>query len=64
MAQTTLPPSYRPSKDVVMADIILQNTTYNIEQVMNTTGLSDCQIDIHGTLPVREVKVADERRKS
>ena len=44
--------------------IIFQNTTYNIQQVMNTTGLSNCQIDIHGALLVREVKVADERRKS
>ncbi|OCL01446.1 glycoside hydrolase family 28 protein [Glonium stellatum] len=31
-------------------NIIFQNTTYTIHQVMNTTGLSDCQIDIHGTL--------------
>ncbi|KAF8608389.1 pectin lyase-like protein [Ceratobasidium sp. AG-I] len=30
--------------------IVFQNTTYHIERVMNTTGLSNCTIDIEGTL--------------
>jgi hypothetical protein len=32
--------------------IIFTNTTYNINSTMNTTGLSDVQIDIYGTLLV------------
>ncbi|KEP45097.1 polygalacturonase/glycoside hydrolase family protein [Rhizoctonia solani 123E] len=30
--------------------VIFQNATYHIERVMNTTGLSNCTVDIQGTL--------------
>lgn len=32
--------------------ILLQNTTYHINSVMNTTGLEDVEIDLRGTLLV------------
>lgn len=32
--------------------IILTNTTYHINSVMNTTGLRDCEVDLRGTLLV------------
>lgn len=32
------------------SEIIFQNTTYNIAQVMNLTGLNNVKIEIHGTL--------------
>lgn len=32
--------------------IILTNTTYHINSVMNTTGLRDCEVDLQGTLLV------------
>lgn len=32
--------------------VVFLNTTYNVKSVMNTTGLYDCQIDLHGTLLV------------
>ncbi|KAK6538620.1 hypothetical protein TWF694_010198 [Orbilia ellipsospora] len=32
------------------AKIVFQNTTYNVNQVMNTTNLYNCEIEIHGTL--------------
>lgn len=34
-------------------NIIFLNQTYNINTVMNTTSLHDCEIDIYGTLLVR-----------
>lgn len=30
--------------------IVLANGTFHINQIMNTTGLKDCGIDIHGTM--------------
>lgn len=38
--------------------IIFQNITYYVDQVMNTTGLSDCQIYIYGTLLVSTAEEA------
>jgi hypothetical protein len=38
--------------------IIFQNTTYYVDQVMDITGLSDCQIDIYGTLLVSTAEEA------
>ncbi len=32
--------------------IVFENGTYHIEQVMNTTGLRNVKIDMHGTLLV------------
>ncbi|KAH8810842.1 glycoside hydrolase family 28 protein [Xylogone sp. PMI_703] len=31
-------------------NIVFLNQTYNVNSVMNTTGLKDCEIDLHGTL--------------
>lgn len=33
-------------------NVVFLNQTYNINSVMNTTGLQDCEIDLHGTLLV------------
>jgi hypothetical protein len=33
--------------------VIFTNHTYHINSVMNTTGLSNCHIELHGTLLVR-----------
>ncbi|KAJ5710451.1 hypothetical protein N7488_004607 [Penicillium malachiteum] len=30
--------------------IIFENTTYHVNSVMKTTGLQDCEVDLHGTL--------------
>lgn len=30
--------------------VIFKNTTYNINSVMNTTGLENCEVDVRGTL--------------
>lgn len=35
---------------VVTSEIVFQNTTYNIAQVMNVTGLENVKIEVHGTL--------------
>ena len=35
--------------------IIFQNKTYHIDQIMTTTGLSNAEIDIYGTLLVRHM---------
>lgn len=32
------------------SEIVFQNTTYNIAQVMNVTGLENVKIEVHGTL--------------
>lgn len=32
------------------SDIVFQNTTYNIAQVMNVTGLENVKIELHGTM--------------
>jgi galacturan 1,4-alpha-galacturonidase len=32
--------------------VVFSNTTYHINSVMNTTGLNNCEIDLHGTLLV------------
>ena len=32
--------------------VIFSNTTYYINSVMNTTGLNNCEVEIHGTLVV------------
>jgi galacturan 1,4-alpha-galacturonidase len=33
--------------------VVFTNHTYRIHSVMNTTGLSNCDIELHGTLLVR-----------
>ncbi|PQE23316.1 alpha-L-rhamnosidase rgxB protein [Rutstroemia sp. NJR-2017a WRK4] len=35
--------------------VVFQNHTYTINSIMNTTGLSNCNIEIHGTLLVPEI---------
>lgn len=32
--------------------VVFSNTTYHVNSVMNTTGLKNCEIDLHGTLLV------------
>ena len=34
-------------------NVVFLNETYNVNSVMNTTGLKDCEIDLYGTLLVR-----------
>lgn len=34
-------------------NVIFSNTTYYVNSVMNITGLKNCQVDIYGTLMVR-----------
>ena len=34
-------------------NVVFSNTTYYVNSVMNTTGLKNCKVDIHGTLLVR-----------
>lgn len=34
--------------------ILFQNTTYHINSVMNTTGLENCEVDLRGTLLVKQ----------
>lgn len=36
--------------------VVFLNETYNVNSVMNTTGLLDCEIDLHGTLLVRPLR--------
>lgn len=31
-------------------NVVFLNTTYYVNSVLNTSGLSNCQVDIHGTL--------------
>lgn len=38
--------------------VVFLNHTYTINSIMNTTGLSNCNIDIHGTLLVRFLPMA------
>jgi hypothetical protein len=33
--------------------VVFLNETYHVNSVMNTTGLEDCEVEIHGTLLVR-----------
>lgn len=36
-------------------NVVFLNTTYYVNTVLNTSGLSDCQVDIYGTLLVRRL---------
>lgn len=40
--------------------VVFGNGTYHVNSVMNTTGLSDCQIELHGTLLVSMTISSDE----
>jgi hypothetical protein len=44
-------------------NVVFVNHTYYINSVMNTTGLSDCQIDLYGTLLVSSVSNYARRPK-
>lgn len=40
--------------------IVFLNETYHVNSVMNTTGLVDCEVDLHGTLLVNGTVVHSE----
>ena len=33
--------------------VVFKNETYHVASVMNTTGLENCEVEVHGTLLVR-----------
>jgi galacturan 1,4-alpha-galacturonidase len=43
-------------------NIVFSDTTYHVNTIMNTTGLSDCEIDIYGALLVSLFSILDTAR--
>lgn len=39
--------------------VVFSNTTYYINSVMNTTGLNNCEVEIHGTLVVSKLDLME-----